>query len=620
MIAAGIFATALAFAEEPGAPPPRAADPLAPPTTADLAAGERVYQAHCASCHDNPTGRTPARSVIEDNTRAHIVSVLAEGAMKPMAAGLNWSDIGAVATYLAKRQSGVATAGLEAPLCTAKPAPLTLAGHPWNGWGAGGFNTRYQSAPGLAAADVPRLKVKWALAYAGGRTGQATVVGDRVFINSSSGAVYALDAKTGCAWWRFDADAGTRTSIVIGALPLAKDAKPRFAAYFADQSRHVYAIDAETGALIWKSDVDNQSGVQMTGSLTLYEGRLYVPLSSAEEAMAVNDAYECCKFRGALAAVDALSGKVLWKTYTTAIEPKPFKKNAKGTQMYGPAGGAIWSAPTIDPKRHRVYVATGDSYTDVPYDGADAIMAFDMDSGAVVWTNQVTPADNYIIGCYGAQSVANCPTKVGPDADFGASPILRTLSNGKQVILAGQKSSEVYALDPDNKGAVLWHQRLSPGGPLGGVEFGPASDGENIYVGIADIYIGPAGKPGLTALRIADGKILWNTPGASPVLCQWKNQWCSPALSQAVSVIPGIVFAGSMDGHFRAYDTATGRIVWDDDTAVVHQALGGRSAPGGVLDGAGPTIAGGMVYVTTGYQGRSGSNGGVLLAYSVDGR
>jgi polyvinyl alcohol dehydrogenase (cytochrome) len=601
------------------APPDRSADPLAPPPV-DSATGARTYQVRCAGCHDHPTGRIPPRSEIENNTRPYIVSVLAEGIMKPMAKDMSWTDIGAVAAYLAKRQSGISTTGLEAPRCTSKPPPFDLNGDTWNGWGAGISNARFQPNPGLGAADVPRLKVKWAFGHAGGRNGQATIVAGRVFTNSSSGAIYALDAKTGCAFWRFDADAGSRTSIVIGALPPVKKTRHRYAAYFADQSRHVYAIDAVTGALLWKSDVDNQVGVQMTGSLTLYKDRLYVPVSSAEEAMAVNDSYECCKFRGALVALDAFTGKVLWKTYTTPEEPKPFRKNAKGTQMYGPAGGAIWSAPTIDAKRNLVYVATGDSYTDVPYSGADAIMALDMNSGAVRWVNQLNAEDSYIIGCYGQRSVANCPSKVGPDADFGASPILHTLADGRQIILAGQKSSQIYALDPDNKGAILWQQRLSPGGPLGGVEFGPASDRDNLYVALADIFIGPAGKPGLSAIRISDGKILWTTPGASPVVCPWKNEWCHAALSQAVTVIPGVVFAGSMDGHFRAYDTQTGKVLWDDDTAVVHHTVSDRDANGGGLDGAGPTVAGGMVYVTSGYQGRSRTSGSVLLAYSVDGK
>jgi polyvinyl alcohol dehydrogenase (cytochrome) len=341
--------------------------------------------------------------------------------------------------------------------------------------------------------------------------------------------------------------------------------------------------------------------VQMTGSPALQGGVVYLPVSSAEEAIAVDDTYECCKFRGSVVAVDAASGRKLWETFM-APEPKPFKKNAKGVQMYGPAGAAIWSAPTIDAKRGVLYVTTGDSYTDINIDKAEAVVALDLKSGAVRWANQLTKGDNYIIGCYPPNVRANCPAPAGPDYD-----------------LVGQKSSQVYALDPDARGKVIWEHRLSVGGPLGGVEFGPASDGTNYYVGIADIFVAkPA--PGLYAFRIADGELAWSTP--SPKLdCAWKTPFCNGAISQAVSAMPGVVFAGAMNGHFRAYDTATGRVIWDYDTgAAPVPSVSGKPAQGGVMDGAGPTIADGMVYVSSGYQARSGTPGIVLMAFSPDGR
>ncbi len=598
------------------APPVPGDDPFAPKP--DLARGAALYKDHCAMCHDNASGRTPPRAAIEQNTRAFVLSVITQGAMRPMAQGLSWPDLNSLAAYLAKRQGGIETTGLEAPLCATKPRPMSISGPLWNGWGVDARNSRFQREPSLSAADVPRLKVKWAFAHAGGSSGQATIAGGRVLMNSSAGSVYSLDAKTGCAYWRFDADAGTRSSIVIGQLPGATGAA-RYAAYFADELRNVYAVDSETGTLAWKTKVDEQVGARVTGSLALASGKVFVPISSVEEALATNDSYECCKFRGALVALDASSGKVLWKTYTTKTEPKPFKKNVKGTQMYGPAGGAIWSAPTVDENRKLVYVGTGDSYTDVSYDGADAIMAFDTESGAVRWVHQMTPGDAFIIGCSGWRSAANCPRTLGNDADFGASPILVSTTAGKDVLLAGQKSADIYAINPDD-GAIIWQRKVGAGGPLGGVEFGPAADGENIYVAISDIFV-PGAKPGLSALRIADGQLLWSTR-TKLATCSWKNLWCNPALSQAVSALPGVVFAGSMDGHFRAYDSASGKILFDDDTSVAHRTVDGRDVMGGGLDGAGPTIAGGMVYVTSGYQGRSGNHtaGGVLLAYSIDGK
>jgi polyvinyl alcohol dehydrogenase (cytochrome) len=586
----------------------------------DPVLGEKLYQQKCASCHDNPTGRIPPKAAIAQNTPTLIISTLVEGAMRPMAAGMAPHDIASVAAYLSVRKGmGLGAAGLEAPACKDKPpfAPTGSGWDGWDGWGNGETQSRFQPNPGLKAVDVPRLKLKWAMAYAGTRNGQATVAGGRLFLTSTSGAVYSLDGRTGCAYWRYDIPGGSRSSITIGRLPGA-NGKPRYAAYLTGWAeRTAYALDAQTGELIWKRQVDDQNEVQMTGSPVLHAGRLYVPVSSAEEAIAVDDNYECCKFRGAVVAVDAATGKVLWRTFMVP-EARPFKKNAKGVQMYGPAGVAIWGAPTVDARRGTLYVATGDSYTDVPADTADAVVALDLKTGAIRWVNQLTKGDNYIIGCYPPKPRANCPAPAGPDHDFGVAPVLHTLKSGKQMILVGQKSSQVYALDPDAKGKVIWERRLSPGGPLGGVEFGPAADGEAYYVGISDIFA-PQAKPGLYAFRISDGEPLWSAPGEK-VDCAWKNPFCSRAISQAVSVMPGVVFAGAMNGHFRAHDVKTGKVLWDFDTGAPVKTVSGDEARGGVMDGAGATIAGGTVYVSSGYQGRSGTPGMVLMAFSVDGR
>jgi polyvinyl alcohol dehydrogenase (cytochrome) len=586
----------------------------------DLKLGEGLYRDRCAACHDHPIDRIPAKSVIANYTPAFIMSALRGGVMSAQASGLSERELADIALSLSNnRQGGVLAATNDvAPECSGDRPPFGLDGPGWNGWGHDVGNSRFQGDPGLGAADVPRLKVKWAIGLAGDRAGQPTIVGGRLFTNDTAGVVYALDAHTGCVFWRFAAASGTRTTIVVGPLPPSA-APARFAVYFADQARDVVALDAETGRLLWKSHVDDQPATQMTGSLVLDAGKLYVPISSGEEFFATLPNYQCCKFRGAVAALDAATGRILWKTYTTPNAPQAFK-NASGRPMFGPAGGAVWSAPTIDTKRHLVYVGTGNSYTEIAHAGSDAVIALDMDTGAIRWINQLTKGDDYVIGCYPGQARGpNCPSELGNDYDIGASPILHALPSGKDVLLVGQKSSQVYALDPDDKGRVLWTQRLSVGGPLGGVEFGPAADPANIYVAISDIYLRALARPGLTAIRIDDGKILWSTP-APHAPCRWTNEYCTPAQSQAVSAIPGIVFSGAMDGHLRAYSATDGAIVWDYDTAhAPYRTLSDRSVEGGVLDGAGPTIAGGMLYVNTGYWGRSGGNT-VLLAFSVDGK
>jgi polyvinyl alcohol dehydrogenase (cytochrome) len=299
--------------------------------------------------------------------------------------------------------------------------------------------------------------------------------------------------------------------------------------------------------------------------------------------------------------------------------------NRNGQQMWGPAGGSIWSAPTVDSERGIVYVATSNSHTDVPHHGSNSVIAIDLQSGLKLWTRQLLANDAYIIGCPRA---ANCPEVLGPDFALGASPILHTLDDGRQLLLAGQKSGHIYALDPAEEGRIVWEHRLSNGSALGGVEFGPAADEHNVYVGISDVVTRNDPKPGMTAIRISDGEILWHTP--SPELpCRWDNTYCDGAISQAVTVVPGAVFAGAMNGHFRAYSTVDGSVIWDFNTAdAPHLSVLGKEVYGGVMDAAGPTIVNGRVFVHSGYAGRqtantndlSGRDGNVLLAFSVDGQ
>lgn len=608
--------------------------------------GEALYAARCATCHDKAVDRTPSREVLAANPPGFILASLTNGAMAPMAEGLSEAEKSAIAAHITgtapptlgeidpNRIWGPSAADmpLDAPVCETPAPPINLAASAWNGWSTTTRNARFQPDPGFTADEAPRLKLKWAFNYPGSKNGQATVVGDWLFTTSMSGAVYALDAKSGCVRWRHEAAAATRSSVTVIEMPEGSPA--RHALFFSDWTKSAVALDAESGRQLWKTKIDDSAGLQMTGAPTVHEGKLFVPISSGIEAFAEYDGWECCKFRGSLVALDVASGRVLWKTYTTAQEPQPFRTNRLGRTMWGPSGGAIWSAPTIDAKRGLVYVGTSNSYTDVPHDGADAVIAMEIETGRIRWVNQVLANDNYINGCYvggrRSEPAANCPENLGPDFSIGNSPILQDLPNGRQLILVGQKSGHVYALDPARKGKLVWRQRIGPGSALGGVEFGMASDGRRLFVGISDIIARKAGEPGVYALRIRDGARLWSAPSPAKPTCRWKNRWCHGAVSQAVSAMPGLVFAGAYDGVFRAYDADTGKVVWSYDTGSNPiDVLGGRQALGGVMDGGGPTIAGGMVYVHSGYAGRSGSSdgrdltggeGNVLLAFSIDGK
>jgi polyvinyl alcohol dehydrogenase (cytochrome) len=574
--------------------------------------GAAIYQKQCGQCHDKGVGRAPQLLALSLLTPERVVAALTTGKMVEQGKALTPAEISAVSLFVTGKSFGV-----DQPItqgqCAAAPAfDHPFAGPYWNGWGVDLSNRRMQPAAmaGLDAAQVPTLKLKWAFGFPGGGKAfaQPTVVGGRLFAGSDSGKVYALDAATGCIVWMFKADAPVRSAISIG--PVGE----KWAAYFGDQRAQAYAVDAATGTLLWKIRVEDHPAAMITGAPALYEGRLYVPDSSYEEVTGSSPKYECCKFRGAVSALDAATGKVIWKSYTIAEEPHPVRKNKQGTQLYGPAGAAVWSSPTIDPVRHAVYITTGDSYSDPPARTSDSFLALDMDTGKLLWSRQLTAGDAFNLAC---PSNDNCPEAKGPDFDFGCSPNLVTLPNGKRALIAGQKSGMVHALDPDQQGEVLWQTRVGKGGPLGGVQWGNASDAQNVYAAVSDHFAtkDPQDSGGIYALKLATGEKVWYTP---PVHCDRPN--CTPAQSAAVTLIPGVVFSGSLDGHLRAYATADGRIIWDVDTISAYKTVNDVKAKGGSLDGPGPVVVGGTLYVNSGYGMFGETPGNVLLAFTVDGK
>ena len=577
---------------------------------------EQIYKEKCAMCHDKPTARIPPRAQIIRRSNADIIATLTTGTMKQWAEGFTATQVSALASYLTGQQTSDPSASINNNPCSEPARPISLKEPLWNGWGRDLDNSRYQPAPGIKAEDVPRLKVKWAWTHPGPMaTGQPTIIGDRLFVTTEVGQVFSLNAQTGCTYWNVNAGAGLRSAISVGPLPAG--AKAKFAVYFGDQKSNIHALDADTGETLWKTKIEDHLMSRITGSPVLYRDRLYVPVSSIEEVTGRDAKYGCCKFRGSLVALNAFTGALLWKSFTVQEEPKPFKINSAGTQMYGPAGAAIWSAPTLDLKRRLVYVATGNSYTDVPTGHSDAILAFEMDTGKLKWANQVTPKDNFLVGCR-QPGVGNCPEEAGPDYDFGSSPVLRRLPNGKQVLLAGQKSGVIYALDPDHEGKVIWQVRLGGGGALGGIEWGFAADEKNVYVPMADTT-GPDRKPGISALNFSTGALRWSVP-APPAVCSWGTTRCNNSQSAAATVIPGVVLSGSVDGHLRAYATANGAVIWDFDTAPALATVNGGLTKGGALDGGGPTIANGILYTNSGYGKIVGQPGHLLIAFSVDGK
>ena len=592
--------------------------------------GAAIFHEQCAPCHEGGVPRAPSPAALKSFEPERVVKALIDGVMAAQGRALSASETRAVATYV----TGKPFTGGELPakaFCAVRTASFDKVGEFWNGWGGDITNQRFQPAAraGLAAADVPRLKLKWAFAIPGviRAYGQPTIVGGTAFFGTAADTVYALDARTGCVRWAFDADAGVRSTVAV-----ARSGKG-WVAYFGDLRGQVYAVDAATGKQIWKIRADDHQFAYITGGLTLHDGRVYVGVASREETAAGPD-YPCCNFRGSVLALDGRTGAVIWKSYTIPDAARPTEDNGHGKMLWGPSGGSVWSAPTIDPVRRAVYVGTGNDYTGPEPASTDAIMAFDLDDGHVRWVRQMTRDDIGFPPC-ASPDMFKCPH--GPDYDFGSSPILLTLADGKRVLAAGQKSGVVHGVDPDQDGKILWQTRIGKGGNEGGIEFGIGADGQAIYAPLSDFKfkIAQLGEPGaratiiglpatldptsgggLFALDPATGKTIWHAP---PADCHGDTS-CSPAQSSAPTAIPGIVFSGSVDGHMRAYASATGQVVWDVDTNIPYQAVDGVPAHGGSIDGPGAVVADGVVYTNSGYGYVGEATGNVLLAFTVDGK
>jgi polyvinyl alcohol dehydrogenase (cytochrome) len=571
--------------------------------------------------------RMPNRQGLAAMSPEHIESELASFSMRRQGAALSPAERRAVAEFLAGRPAGSYRSPIaiipKSAYCAAAATGDALNGASWNGWGIDLQNSRHQTsnAAGLTAADVPRLKLKWSFGFAGASASgsQVSIVGNRLFVGSRNGVMYSLDRQTGCLVWAFEADAGTRSTPVV-ARAAAGAAGGAATVYFGDAHAQVYALDAATGALKWKVKVEDHPDAMITGGVVFHNGRLYVPMSSLEEGTAAMPSYECCTFRGSVLALDAATGKQIWKTYTIPRMPEPVGKNSIGTRLHAPSGAGVWSAPALDPDRNRLYITTGDSYSNPAAPESDAIMALAMDTGRVLWIRQTLAGDAWNTGCFGsvASEKINCPSNAGPDHDFGSSPALVTLANGQRVLLAGQKSGAMFAINPDT-GDVLWKTQAGEGGVLGGIEWGFSTDGSTVYAALSSAMEKKPGQAGgLVALNVADGSRRWAAP--PPTDTCGGRQGCNTAQPAAVSSIPGVVFSGSLDGHFRAYDSSNGKVLLDVNTINEYDTVNDVPARGGSINGPGATIAGGMVFVNSGYSTIGFMPGNVLLAFSVDGK
>ena len=591
--------------------------------------GEKLYKEFCEKCHEGQVTRAPHRKVLAKLPANLVLHSLEIGKMRMQGWVRTSAERRAMAEWITGKEIKE-NDGTVAGFCADAPGSFSLAADApkWNGWGVDHFNSRFQSTEhaGMIADQVPQLKEKWVFGLPMDfRVSQPTVVGGRVFIGAMNGRLYSINAKTGCLHWSIKTTGGIRSTPVVDTWP--GTGAPTAVVYVSDSEANVYALDAQTGKEIWKVKVDDHPLATITGTPKTHDNRLYVSTTALEEIAGAEPTYECCTFRGKVMALDRFNGKEIWRSYIID-PPKQTRKNEIGTQLWGPSGASVWSSPTLDLEKGRMYVATGDNYSGPASLTSDAVVALDLATGKRLWSKQFTPNDAWNAACE-QQEDMNCPEARGPDLDFASSTILRILPNGKRVLIAGQKSGMLHALDPD-KGEVLWQQRVGKGGLIGGIQWGSAADAKQVYVALSDIGVKTVENSdvgfelvlnntdggGMFAFDIESGKRNWHVP---PPGCGDRTQ-CSPAQSAAVSVIPGAVFSGSVDGHLRAYATDTGKVVWDYDAVQEYESTNGVETRGGSFDGPGPTIVDGMLYVHSGYGFGGGTGGNALIAFSVDGK
>lgn len=576
--------------------------------------GGGLFQNNCASCHlDNGLSGSPDIYNLMSMTPRSIVSALENGKMQIQGELLSKKEKISIAEYLTKRPYSRTISSQN--ICSTSITPLKEV--KYFGWGGNleGSGFIDSSIAQLPPHDVPKLELKWAFGIDGGTSTRIkpTVIDDYIIFGSQFGEVYCLDMYTGCVKWSFEASGNIR-----GGMAVSTDLSEKVIIYFTDYNESSYALDANNGNLIWKVSVRNEPQNAITGTPIYYDGLLYIPLSSMESNTAVRSNYECCKNSGQVVALDAITGEEIWRYRVIPELATERGMNSAGVKKFGPSGSAVWSSPTVDTKRGFLYIGTGQNYSNPPTTNSDALQALDLKTGKLIWNYQATAKDVYIRTCPNPEN-PNCEDASGPDLDFGIAPILVRRIDGTEVLLSGQKSGVLHCLNPDN-GELLWKKRIGHGGAMGGIHWGIASDGKYVYAPNSDIYeVGsdpnyPA-SPGLYALDLLSGEVIWEST-ADPKICDDKPG-CYNANSAGPTVIPGVVFAGGLDGYGRAYDSNTGQVLWEFDTHKEFVTVNDIFAKGGSIDGPSPVVANGFVFFSSGYIAVDQMPGNVLLAFSV---
>jgi polyvinyl alcohol dehydrogenase (cytochrome) len=573
--------------------------------------GLALYEANCATCHNGSVVEAPSKDAISLQGSEALVRVMAFGIMKPQAAHLTSIERRHIAEYLGDPTVESAETNALENQCETEYSPGTAL---WSQWGGDKTNSRYAKHSTLDADEIGSLELKWAFGFPGAARArsQPAVTSTTLFTGSQSGMVYALDRETGCIHWTYSARAEVRTALFVET----DEAGMATTLYFADFDANVYSLDLATGEERWVRDVKDHPAGTITGSVVMHEDRLFVPMSSLEVVSAYTPEYECCTFRGGMLALDAKTGKTLWRMYTVP-EPQETGTNSVGAKQFGPSGVPIWNSPTVDAKRGLLYAGTGENYSTPATGLSDSILAISMETGELVWKTQTIEGDAWNASCGPRNNRVNCPEEDGPDFDFGAPPILATDENGRDILLAGQKSGMIYAMNAEDEGRIIWERREGMGGFNGGVHWGMALKDDNLFVGIADTpgnrFATGESQQGMHVRNINSNSAVWSV--LEPNVCDEFAHKCMTALSAPPTVSDTAVFAGSLNGFVKIYDVNSGAELWSTHTLRAYDTVNGIDAKGGSIDSAGVLAVGDQVITNSGYDKFGQIPGNVLLVY-----
>jgi polyvinyl alcohol dehydrogenase (cytochrome) len=590
--------------------------------------GAAVYAEHCAACHDQPdVTRAPPLSSLQQMNAEALQYSLTEGVMQQQAKGIPRRQLFTLIDYLAIKEadSGEWLAGMMCgderrgvDLKQSVALPMIGVDHQ---------SSRHLTAQqaGLDSTDLENLELAWAIGFPDTRSLRSSpvIIGDTMFYAPAEiGRLLALDVNVPCVKWVYDAGTQLRTSVSYGELGKGG----RKALVFADGRGRVHTVDPQSGERIWAVEARHSEAAGITGAPVLHGNRIIVPLSASGVIRGADPNHECCDEHGAVVALDAATGEKLWTYHTMKDAEYTGRVSRIGVKQRGPSGAPIWSTPTIDAERGVVYATTGQNTSLPATDTSDAVLAIDLETGKLKWSFQGLANDVWIIGCRTPweQSVPNCPSpeeSVLKDFDFGAAAVLTRRGNGKDILLAGQKSGDLWALDPDN-GELIWNQRFGRGTPLGGIHWGLAIDGKRVFAAVNDPAFSAPGyqpEPGMNAVDIDSGEVVWRQPVEADCSGPRKQRFesCDErfGLSAAVLVVDRSVIAGAVDGRLYIYDAATGRVVFRYDTLRDFDTVNGVKGKGGAIDSHSLFAGSGMLFVGSGYGGFGQAPGNVLLAF-----